>query len=42
MTTAKFIEAHGDSSTWTAADFEAFEHIAETKDIVVPATDPAA
>lgn len=25
-----FIKAHGDSSTWTAADFDAFEHTALT------------
>lgn len=39
-TLAEFRTAHGDPTTWTAADMETFEHLAETKDIVLPEPEP--
>lgn len=41
MTAAEFRTAHGDPETWSVADMEAFEHLAETEGVVLPAPIPA-
>ncbi|WP_370424320.1 hypothetical protein AB8O64_36830 (plasmid) [Streptomyces sp. QH1-20] len=32
MTPAQFRNQHGDSDTWSAADFESYEHLVEAAD----------
>jgi hypothetical protein len=41
MTGREFRQDHGDPATWTNADMETFEHLEETKDIVLPDPTPA-
>ena len=39
MTATEFRQTHGDPSTWTTADMETYEHLAETE--TVPDLEPA-
>lgn len=39
MTGLDFRTSHGDPAGWTTADFETFEHLAETDHLTTP--DPA-
>lgn len=40
MTGPEFAAAHGDSSTWTTADFEAEQNLADIDAYAVPAPQP--
>ena len=39
MTGIQFRQTHGDPTTWTTADFETYEHLAEADTLPIPTRD---